>query len=121
MCDLYRNRHRGKKGCVGYVGQNKSTKFWLSILEWNKKRDVKDILIACADGATGFLQAIEGAIYPRHTSGSASSIIFTIQQNMYFTKELKSLIVVLKNVYVAPIERKLHYPMTAFRQCYIWQ
>lgn len=35
---------------------------------------------------------------------------------MYFTKELKSLIVVLKNVYAAPNERKLHYPMTVLKK-----
>ena len=46
-----------------YVGQNESAKFWLPILNGLKNRGVKDILIACVDGLTGFPQAIE-AVYP---------------------------------------------------------
>lgn len=47
-----------------YVGQNESAKFWLSILNGLKNRGVEDILIACADGLTGFSQAIE-AVFPQ--------------------------------------------------------
>ena len=46
-----------------YVGQNESAKFWLLILNGLKNRGVRDILIACVDGLTGFLRAIE-AVYP---------------------------------------------------------
>ena len=38
-------------------------KFWLKVLTDLKNRGVKDILIACVDGLTGFPQAIE-AVYP---------------------------------------------------------
>lgn len=51
--------HIEGKGGMGYVGQNKSIKFWLSIMEWNKKMRRKDILITCTDRATGFLQMIK--------------------------------------------------------------
>ena len=45
----------GHKDALGmYVGQNESAKFWLSILNGLKNRGVKDILIACVDGLTGF-------------------------------------------------------------------
>ncbi len=47
-----------------YVGQNKSARFCLSILSGLKNRGVKDILIVCVDGLTGFPQAIE-AVYPQ--------------------------------------------------------
>lgn len=54
----------GRKDVLGmYIGQNESAKFWLSILNGLKNRGVKDILIACVDGPTGFPQAIE-AVYP---------------------------------------------------------
>ena len=55
----------GHKDVLGmYVGQNESAKFWLSILNGLKNRGVKDILIACVDGLTGFPQAIE-AVFPQ--------------------------------------------------------
>lgn len=55
----------GKKDVLGmYVGQNESAKFWLSILNGLKNRNVEDILIACVDGLSGFPQAIK-ALYPR--------------------------------------------------------
>ena len=55
----------GKKDVLGmYVGENESTKFWLSIMNGLKNRGVEDILIACVDGLSGFPQAIE-AVYPK--------------------------------------------------------
>ena len=55
----------GRKDVLGmYVGENESAKFWLSIMNGLKNRGVKDILIACVDGLSGFPQAI-GAVYPQ--------------------------------------------------------
>ena len=55
----------GMKEVLGiYVGENKSAKFWLSIMNGIKNRGVKDILIACVDGLIGFPQAIE-AVSPK--------------------------------------------------------
>ncbi len=35
------------------VGENESSKYWLSVLNSLKNRGVRDILIICADGLTG--------------------------------------------------------------------
>ena len=35
-------------------GENENAKYWLSILNGLRNRGVKDILIACVDGLTGF-------------------------------------------------------------------
>ena len=40
------------------IGENESSKHWLSVLNELKNRDVKDILIICADGLTGIKEAI---------------------------------------------------------------
>ena len=40
------------------VGDNESSKYWLSVLNELKNRGVKDILILCADGLTGIKEAI---------------------------------------------------------------
>ncbi len=62
----------GHKDVFGmYVGQNESVKFWLSILNGLKNCGVKDILIACVDGLTGFPRAIE-AFFLRLRSSSVS-------------------------------------------------
>ena len=46
------------------VGDNESSKYWLSVLNELKNRGVKDILILCADGLSGIKEAISGA-FPR--------------------------------------------------------
>jgi len=44
----------GQKDVIGiYVGENESSKFWLSVLNDLKNRGVKDILILCADALSG--------------------------------------------------------------------
>ena len=40
------------------VGENESSKYWLSILNELKNRGVRDILVICADGLTGIKEAI---------------------------------------------------------------
>mgnify|MGYP004445268939 CR=1 FL=1 len=43
------------------VGQNESSKYWLSVLNTLKNRGVRDIMIICADGLTGIKEAINTA------------------------------------------------------------
>ncbi len=43
------------------IGENESSKYWLSVLNELKNRGVKDILIICADGLTGIKEAIAAA------------------------------------------------------------
>ena len=43
------------------VGDNESSKYWLSVLNGLKNRGVRDILIICADGLTGIREAIQAA------------------------------------------------------------
>lgn len=56
----------GNKTLLGlWIGEAEAegAKFWLKVLTDLKNRGLKDILIACVDGLTGFPQAIE-AVYP---------------------------------------------------------
>jgi len=43
------------------IGENESSKYWLSVLNELKNRGVKDILLLCADGLTGIKESIEAA------------------------------------------------------------
>lgn len=55
----------GQKELLGmWIAENEGAKFWLSVLTELHNRGVKDILIACVDGLTGFPEAIE-AVFPQ--------------------------------------------------------
>ena len=68
----------GKKEVLSItVGDNESSKYWLSVLNELKNRGVKDILIICADGLSGIKEAIAAAFpkteYQRCIFSSLSS------------------------------------------------
>lgn len=108
----------GHKDVLGmYVGENESAKFWLSIMNGLKNRGVKDILIACVDGLTGFPQAIE-AVFP-HTEVQ-HCIIHQIRNSTRFVsyKDLKALIADLKRVYAAATEEIAYSELERFGE--IW-
>ena len=55
----------GYKELLGmWISPNEGAKFWLSVLTEIHNRGVKDILIACVDGLTGFPHAIE-TVFPK--------------------------------------------------------
>ena len=43
------------------VGDNESSKYWLSVLNELKNRGVKDVLVICADGLAGIKEAVAAA------------------------------------------------------------
>lgn len=54
----------GKKDLLGlWIGENETSKFWLSVMNDLKSRGVEDILIACIDGLNGFETAIK-SVFP---------------------------------------------------------
>lgn len=50
------------------IGENESSKYWLSILYELKNRGVKDILVLCADGLTGIKESIAVLILRQSTN-----------------------------------------------------
>ena len=51
----------GKLSRSAIIGENESSKYWLSVLNSLKNRGVQDILILCSDGLTGIKDAISTA------------------------------------------------------------
>ena len=91
----------GIKEVLGmWVGENESSKFWLTVMNGLKNRGVEDILIACVDGLTGFPAAIEAA-YPK--TEIQQCIIHQIRNSTKFVsyKDIKELMSDLKRVYTA--------------------
>jgi len=95
----------GIKEVLGmWVGENKSAKFWLTVMNGLKNRGLQDILIACVDGLTGFPQAIE-AVYPK--TEIQQCIIHQIRNTTRYVsyKDLRELMADFKRVYAAVDEQ----------------
>ena len=87
-----------------WIGENESAKFWLSVLNGLKNRGLKDILIACVDGLSGFPCAIKAA-YPK--TEIQQCIIHQIRNSTKYVsyKDIKVLMSDLKEVYAAVDEQ----------------
>ena len=99
-----------------WVGENgESAKFWAGILNSLKNRGVKDILIACVDGLTGFPNAIE-AVFPQ--TEIQQCIIHQIRNTTRFVsyKDIKLLMADLKKVYTAIDERSALHELDSFEE-----
>lgn len=98
-----------------HVGENESAKYWLSILNSLKNRDVKDILIICIDGLTGFPEAIS-AVYPK--TEIQQYIIHQIRNSTKYVsyKDIKALMADLKKIYAAIDEETAIYELEQFAE-----
>lgn len=87
------------------VGENESSKYWLSVLNGLKNRGVKDILIICADGLNGIKEAISAA-FPK--TEYQRCIVHQVRNTMknVADKDRKAFCADLKTIYQAPIEEK---------------
>ena len=87
------------------VGNNESSKYWLSILNELKNRGVQDILIICADGLTGIKEAIAAA-FPK--TEYQRCIVHQVRNTLKYVanKDMKPFAADLKTIYHAPSEEK---------------
>ncbi|ALX09683.1 transposase-like protein [Acetivibrio thermocellus AD2] len=95
----------GQKDVIGiYVGENESSKFWLSVLKDLKNRGVKDILILCADALSGIKDAINAA-FPN--TEYQRCIVHQIRNTLKYVsdKDRKEFARDLKRIYTAPNEK----------------
>jgi putative transposase len=91
----------GKKEILGiYLSDNEGANYWLTILTDLHNRGLKDILIACIDGLTGFPEAIT-SIYPQ--TEVQLCIVHQIRNSMKYvaSKNQKEFMTDLKPVYRA--------------------
>ena len=87
------------------VGDNESSKYWLSVLNELKNRGVKDILILCADGLTGIKEAIAAA-FPK--TEYQRCIVHQVRNTLKYVpdKDRKAFATDLKTIYQAADEKK---------------
>ncbi len=74
--------------------------FWLGVLSELKNRGVKDVLIACCDGLTGFPDAIE-ATWPKATVQTC--VVHLIRNSIKYCsyKDRRKVVAGLKPIYQA--------------------
>ena len=83
------------------VGDNESSKHWLSVLNKMKNRGIKDIMIICADGLSGIKEAIAAA-YPQ--TQYQRYIVHQMRNTLKYVayKDYRQFANDLKTVYQAP-------------------
>jgi len=104
----------GHKQLLGlWIAETEGAKFWLSVLTELKTRGVKDILIACIDGLSGFPQAIE-AVYP--DTRIQLCVIHMVRNSLKYVawKDYKAVTRDLKAIYRAPTEAQARRALDAF-------
>lgn len=87
------------------VGDNETSKYWLSVLNELKNRGVKDILILCADGLSGIKEAIAAA-FPK--TEYQRCIVHQVRNTLKYVpdKDRKAFASDLKTIYQAADEKK---------------
>jgi putative transposase len=92
----------GIKHVLGiWVQASEGAKFWAGVCAELANRGVRDVLIVCCDGLTGFPEAIE-ATWPKATVQTC--VVHLIRASMRFVsyKDRKKVAAGLKTVYTAP-------------------
>jgi len=108
----------GKKEILGiWIGENETSKYWLTVLNDIKKRGVEDVLIFVIDGLNGFNEAIK-AVYPK--AEIQRCIVHQIRSSLKFVswKDRKAAAKDLKSVYSALNEEDAKLALTDFND--IW-
>lgn len=98
-----------------YIGQRESAKFWMQVLQDLRDRGVEDILIACVDNLTGFVEAI-GDVFP-HTDVQLCIIHQIRNSKKYLSyNDTKEFMSDLQAVYKAKTIEKAEHALTRLEQ-----
>jgi len=108
---------KGKKDVLGHWVSDgaEGSNFWLSVITDLQNRGVKDILIACVDGLTGFKEAIQ-SIYPQ--TQIQRCIIHQIRNSLRYVawKDRKAFTNQLKAVYKAATKKEAKLQLSKLSQ-----
>lgn len=104
----------GDKELLGlWLSPNEGAKFWLQVLTELKNRGLRDVLIACVDGLSGFPEALE-AVFP-HAQVQLCIVHLVRQSLRYVTyKDRKQVATDLKKIYQAATTAEAQLHLEAF-------
>ena len=106
----------GHKELLGlWIGEKEGSKFWLSILTELKNRGVRDILIACVDGLTGFPEAIASE-FPK--TEVQLCIVHMVRNSLRYVswKERKIVAADLRTIYTAATAESAESALESFAE-----
>jgi len=106
----------GSRDVLGiWFQEAEGAKFWMQVLSELRQRGVKDILICCVDGLTGFPEAIE-AVFPQTTVQTC--IVHLIRQSLKYVprREFSDVTRDLKPIYTAVDADHAHQELERFDQ-----
>jgi putative transposase len=106
----------GVKHVLGiWVQATEGAKFWAGVCAELRNRGVRDVLIVCCDGLTGFTEAIE-ATWPQTTVQTC--VVHLIRAAMRFVSygDRKAVAAALKPVYTAPTVETADAELLAFTE-----
>jgi putative transposase len=104
----------GDRDVLGmWFQETEGAKFWMQVLTNLKQRGVRDILICCVDGLTGFPEAIE-AIFPKTTVQTC--IVHLIRSSLKYVprREREQVARDLKPIYTAIDADAAHHELERF-------
>lgn len=104
----------GHKELLGlWIAQNEGAKFWLDVLTDLQNRGLKDILIACVDGLTGFPDAIL-TVYPQ--AKVQLCIVHMVRNSLKYVswKDYKAVTTDLKRIYQSLTESEARRELESF-------
>lgn len=104
----------GVKHVLGiWVQASEGAKFWTGVCSELANRGVKDVLIVCCDGLTGFPEAIE-AIWPKTTVQTC--VVHLIRNAMKFVAygDRKKVAAAMRPIYTAPTAESARLELDAF-------
>lgn len=98
-----------------YIGAAESAKFWMQVLTDLQTRGLEDIIIACVDNLSGFVDAIQ-SIFPK--TDVQLCIVHQIRNSRKYLsyKDTKEFINDLKLVYQATSKEKAEHSLTKLKQ-----
>src|SRR5579863_2665265 len=104
----------GDRDVLGiWFQETEGAKFWMQVMTDLKTRGVRDILIACVDGLTGFPEAIE-AIFPKTTVQTC--LVHLIRASLKYVprREREQVARDLKPIYTATDADQAHAELETF-------
>jgi putative transposase len=104
----------GVKHVLGiWVQATEGAKFWAGVCAELRNRGVRDVLIVCCDGLTGFPEAIE-ATWPQSVVQTCTVHLIRAAMRFISYQDRKKVAAALKPIYTAPTIEAAHAELMAF-------
>jgi putative transposase len=106
----------GVKHVLGiWVQVSEGAKFWAGVCAELRNRGVRDVLIVCCDGLTGFSEAIE-ATWPQATVQTCTVHLIRAAMRFVSYQDRKKVAAALKPIYTAPTGEAAEAELLAFTE-----